>query len=88
MAMAPDEALQLIRGYAAAGRIFLTPHARDRMRERGVQFRDVRHGLVNAVSCRWQDDRGTWRVTTADCGGDDLVMAVALEGQDVVVTVF
>jgi hypothetical protein len=86
--MDAGEALKLIIGYAAANRIILTPHARDRMKRRGATLQDIRHGLVNATVCHWQSEHGTWRVPSVDRDGDELTMAVALEGANVIVTLF
>jgi pentatricopeptide repeat protein len=86
--MTASEALVLIRGYASAGRITLTIHARERMIERGITFHDVRSGLATAPSCGWQPERASWRVDTFDRTGDTLVVIVVLAGEDVVVTVF
>ena len=50
--MTPAEALRDIRGYAAAGRVELTKHARERMAQRGMRMRDVMHALTHATECR------------------------------------
>jgi len=68
-------ALADICGYAAAGRICLTTHARERMVQRNVKPRDVRSALVSAAACRDQTD-GTWKATGPDMDGDDLVVTV------------
>ena len=49
--MTPTEALDVIRGYAAANRITIGDHARQRMRQRGALYGDVRHGLMMATAC-------------------------------------
>jgi hypothetical protein len=76
-----------IRGYASAGRISLTTHARTRMIERNVKPGDVRSALVSARACRGQPG-GTWKVTGPDMDSDALDLVVALEAGVVVVTVF
>lgn len=86
--MTEGEALVLIRGYASAGRIRITPHASLRMRQRGASFADVRHGLITAPTCLWQSLERSWRVNTSDLDGDALTIIVAIEGEDVVVTLF
>jgi len=83
----PSEALQDIRGYALAGRIEISPHARGSMRKRGAVFADVRHALATATACR-AEPRDRWRVDSVDCEGDSLTVVVVLEGGVVVVTVF
>lgn len=50
--MENEVVLEDIRGFAAAGRIRVTRHGRQRMNERGVTFRDLRHALVNATACK------------------------------------
>lgn len=84
--MTPTEALTAVRGYAAAGRFVLSGHARQRMSERNVTFRDVRHALTNARSCSAEGER--WRVKGPDWDGDDLVLVCVLEDGVIVVTVF
>jgi hypothetical protein len=59
MDMTPDEALVFIRGYASAGRITITLHAKERMRMRGVTYQDVRMGLANAPGCSAQPGRSS-----------------------------
>ncbi|MBI5514882.1 MAG: DUF4258 domain-containing protein [Deltaproteobacteria bacterium] len=86
--MTASEALVLIRGYASAGRITLTLHARERMIERGITFHDVRAGLAGAPGCSWQPERGSWRVDTFDRSSAALVVIVVLAGEEIVVTVF
>ena len=56
--MTPAEALEDIRGYALAGRIEVTGHARQRMRERGAVFEDLRHALTTATACQSEPARG------------------------------
>lgn len=79
--------LRDIRGYAAAHRITITTHADRRARERGADYEDIRHGLMTAQSCKLQEN-GCWRVPSTDREGDELVLIVALEGEDLVVTLF
>jgi hypothetical protein len=83
----PEEALRDIRGYAAAGRISYSRHARERMVERNVRAQDVRAALQSASRCT-ATDGGKWRAGGKDLDGDDLDLIVALESGVVVVTVF
>jgi pentatricopeptide repeat protein len=87
MTKAELAALADIRGYAAAGRIELTKHARERMVERNVKPRDLRSALVSASSCKDQRD-GTWKATGPDLDGDALDVVVVFESGVLVVTVF
>jgi hypothetical protein len=84
----PAEAQREIRGYANAGRVYLVPHARQRMRERGAVVGDVMHALINAVRCASSDSPERWKVTGPDLDGDDLTCVVTIEGRVVVITVF
>lgn len=84
--MTPAEALEAVRGYAAAGRFVLSSHARQRMSERNVRFRDVRHALTNARACFAEGAR--WRVEGPDWDDDELVLVCVLEDGVIVVTVF
>lgn len=83
---AEHETLKVVRGYAAAGRIRVTEHARARMRQRGATFADVRSALADATGCGASGPE-KWKITGPDLDGDDLTCAVALEGGVVVVTV-
>lgn len=82
-----EEALRDIRGFASAGRLRIELHARQRMRERGASFADVKHALAGAQRCRLQEN-GRWRVDGEDLDGDELTAVVVLESGVVVVTVF
>ncbi len=85
--MTPDEALRDVRGYAAANRIRIEAHARQRMRERGVRYADLTHALSTATACALQPN-GRWRVMGADPDGDALTAVVVLEAGVVVITLF
>jgi pentatricopeptide repeat protein len=76
----------MVRGYANARRIRVTEHAYTRMRQRGVQYADLRSALTFATACVADDSR--WKVTGPDEDGDDLACVVAIEAGLVVVTVF
>lgn len=71
------------------GRLRFTAHARIRMGERNVTVGDVRRALVTATEARCQPDRGTFRVSGGvDTDDQELAVAVSLEDDVVVVTVF
>ena len=87
MTPAEAQALADIRGYALAGRIELSPHAEERMRERHVTYEDLRCALTGATNCRARpEDR--WRVEGSDSEGDELSVVVVIEDGVVVVTLF
>ena len=80
-------ALAEIRAHAAAGRITLSHHARQRGAMRGARFADIRHALTAALGCSAQAN-GCWRVDGADTDGDDLTIIVAIRHDVLVITVF
>jgi hypothetical protein len=82
-----DEALRDIRGYAAAGRLRYTHHAKQRMLERGMRRDHVRHALACARECRRAEGE-RWRVTGDDLDGDELTAIVVLAQGVLVVTLF
>ncbi len=86
MTSAADRALADVRGYASAGRIRYTNHARNRMDERGSSATHVRSALANATKCI--ADAEKWKVTGPDLDGDDLTCAIVIEAGVLVVTVF
>jgi hypothetical protein len=81
------DTLRDIRGYAAAGRIKYTRHARERMAQRRVNEADIVSALVHARVCV-PADKGNWKATGPDVDGDDLEVVVAVVDGVVVVTVF
>lgn len=88
--MSDAKALEEIHRLAALpGRIRYRGHALDRMDERGATREDVRNALRSSTDATWQPDRGTWKVTGGvDLDGDDLVCAVDIEDDVIVVTIF
>ncbi len=80
------EVLRAVRGFARAGRIVYSSHARKEMAEAGARAADVRHALIHAASAKPSNDR--WRVVGPDIDGDELIVVVVLENGVVVVTVF
>lgn len=91
--MSRDELLALrdARGYASAGRIRISWHARERMRERGATYADVRRALVEATECRDQrrdaDRNAPWCVRGSDAAGQQLRLVVTFDGAVEIVTV-
>lgn len=77
-----------VRGYARAGRIRYTWHARNEsMPKRRVTYGDVENALINATSCLPDEDE-TWKVIGPDVDGDDLKLIVVVEEGVLVVTVW
>jgi hypothetical protein len=84
-----SDILDEIKDLAARDRISIRFHARQRMGERGATYEDVKRALVTARRAVWQDDHGTWRVVGGvDLDGDELQVAVDVQADVIVVTVF
>lgn len=85
--MTSQQVLEDIRGYAAARRVRVSSHGRQRMNERRVTYDDLRYGLMNATACK-QTETGRWRVDSVDRSGDRLTAVVLFWDGLLVVTVF
>lgn len=87
--MTPVEALAEVRRYATLGRIRVSGHARQRGRERGARFADIRESLMNATRCAANEETaGRWNATGPDLDGDPLTSVVVFEADLLVVTLF
>jgi hypothetical protein len=87
--MTPAEALEDVRGYAKAGRIMMSGHADQEMRNAGATFADVQRALSNAQKCRpSKDSPDRWVITGPDLDEDDLTLVVVIESGVIVVTVW
>ncbi len=74
---------------AARGDIEVTEHARSRMRDRNVTGGDILSAIATATTAAYQADRDTWKVSGGtDTDGEDLTLAVAIEANLIVVTIF
>jgi hypothetical protein len=82
------QALVVIRGYAAAGRLAYTHHALERMDQRNVSRADVVRALVNARSCRAGETVQKWIACGPDMDGDDLDVVLVIRAGLVIVTVY
>ena len=77
-----------VRGLTLAGRWEVDlRHGEPRMRERGVTYADVEHGLVHARRCKVQDN-GRWKLASTDRAGDELTLIAVVTDGVLVVTVF
>ena len=88
----PADALRLVRELAAeSGNVGLTHHCRERMRERGVTFRQVLNCLQRGVIVGGPavDIYGNWKMDVYR-RADELTCAVAIEWRSrlIVITVF
>lgn len=89
MGISTSDVLRDVRGYATAGRVHLTRHARERLYERcGGLVEHVKHALRNARDCADDGDERRWKVTGPDLDGDMLTMIVVIDDGVVVVTLF
>jgi len=88
--MKESDALSEIRRVARTGLIILSMHAQRRMKERNVQFADVRHALRNAARVKRSafNQASDWTATGSDLAGEELTAAVVLRGGVLVVTVY
>ena len=86
--MQPDEALETVRGFAAANRIRLSRHARQRMEERCATYDDVREALMSATSCLPEPDDRWLVIGGCDLAAEPLALVVVIEAGVVVVTMF
>lgn len=86
--MNADTALREIRGLASVNRFIVSRHAEKQALTRGVTANDMHYALVNANSCTWQEDHKTWKVQGIDLDGGDLTLAVVIQDDVLVVTVF
>ena len=86
--MTPAAALALIHGAAMARQVKISPHAYDRMEQRGAKVDDVLTALLHAVRCVHEPENDRWKVPGFDRDGDDLTCIVTVEHNVVVVTVF
>jgi hypothetical protein len=86
--MTSDEALQAVKGFARANRIFLTTHAHVRMAERGARYADVQHALANAARVKNDGAPDKWKAFGEDLDGDELVCVVVIEDGLAVVTLY
>ena len=74
---------------ALPNRIRYRRHAYQRMAERGASRDDVQNALLTATDATWQAQHQTFLVSGGlDLRGDDLVCAVDLEDDVIVVTIF
>jgi hypothetical protein len=85
--MTKEEALEEIKEHATWRRIFVTSHARRRMRERFVFEDDIYEAIGTAIGCELEES-GNWRVTGQDFDGDELILIISIEGENVIITLF
>ncbi|MBN8610541.1 MAG: DUF4258 domain-containing protein [Deltaproteobacteria bacterium] len=68
--------------------MLFTSHAIERMGERRVSRRDVFHAIAVATSCRWDRANASWTIRSEDVDGDELGVAVVIDGLLVIKTVY
>lgn len=82
------EALRAIRSLAKERRVRFTFHAEDEAARLGLELSHVVFVLAHASRCVWQPEQETWKVKGKDPFAVPLVVAVDLQDECVVVTVF
>lgn len=87
MTTAEQTVLADIRGYAAANRIILTVHARQRMVERRTRYQELRSILARAATCSALPNE-RWRVHGVDADGDALDIIVVVQDGLIIITLF
>lgn len=85
--MKRQRAVEDIRGYAAARRVRVLSHGRDRMSERGVTYADLLHALRNATDCE-EGENGRWKVCSTDTSGEPLTAILLFQDGILIVTVY
>jgi hypothetical protein len=89
--MMAREVLGAVRRAANQRALRISPHAVDRIYERGGQQIDIYSACLTASDAIWQPKQGrngTWKLTGGvDTDGDDLTVCVVVENDVVVVTV-
>lgn len=90
--MTPNEVLSYVAGAARLGRVSVIRHARERMQQRNLNQRDLYNALQTAKVATFDAERGyegRWLLSEGKAlDGDDLDVAVELDGDVVVVTVW
>ena len=86
--MTNTEALEEIRRLATQDRVYLTGHARKQCRDRGASRQHVVHALTRAQDCKPGQKPERWEVWGPDLDGDRLDMAVSIQFDVIVITVF
>lgn len=82
------EAKATIAEHAAANRIRFVNHARERMQQRSITYRDVRNVLMHATACVAAESAERWAVTGLDLDGEATKVVCALESGALVITVY
>lgn len=85
--MKKQRAIEDIRGYAAARRIRILSHGRDRMSQRRVTYGDLLHALMNTMDCE-EGENGRWKVCSTDISGEPLTVILLFQDGLLIVTVY
>lgn len=90
--MTPEQVLSYVAGAARLGRVSVSRHARVRMQQRNLNQRDLYNALQTAKVATLDPERGyegRWLLSEGKAlDGDELDVAVELDGDVVVVTVW
>jgi hypothetical protein len=85
--MTPQEALAQIQAYARKRQIWLTEHVCQRMHQRNVRMKDIYSAINTAHLCEKQED-DKWKVTGQDLDNEELTLIIAIDGMNVIVTLY
>ena len=83
--MTPADALVEIQGCARLNYIRFSTHARQRMRERNVTYREVLFVIQKCTKI--EDSAGCWCIWGPSGSGDDLKIVLVLQNGILVVTI-
>lgn len=87
--MTTAQALETIRGLAAANPIRLVPHATLRANQRGASFAHIQCALTRATECKENAARpDSWKVSGPDLDGDETTCVCVIEDAVVVITLY
>lgn len=90
--MTPNEVLSYVAGAARLRRVVVIQHAWERMQQRRLKLNDLLNALQTAKTATFEPDRGydgRWLLSEGKAlDGDALDVAVELDGEVVVVTVW
>ena len=80
--------IELVRSYAIAERWEVeSSHGVQRVRERRISFRDVKHALMSGTRCAVQPN-GRWRLDSQDLEGDELTLILFVDDGVLIITLY
>lgn len=85
--MEKEKVVEDVRGFAAARRVRVLSHGRERMNQRGVTYADLLHSLMNTTDCQ-EGENGRWKACSNDISGEALTVIFLFQDGLLVVTVY